>query len=252
VGQTAITKAREVVNELFGSIASKREEFNFTHAEELKRLYDNSLSEEELERENARLDKLWEDYIQLERRQSLEAKIIEDHPENKSPNKDCDSCKGTGSVVSTYNRLSKWDWFQIGGRWTGALDGYKPEDDPNNQEQCFICGGTGMRSDELGNAARQADPSYTCNGCQGKGSRVTWPTNYMPNVGDTQPVSVISRLKFRPFAIVTPAGEWFEKGSMGWFGMVSGEQGKEEWAEKVQSIFEQYKDYYGTIVDCHI
>jgi hypothetical protein len=25
-----------------------------------------------------------------------------------------------------------WDWYQIGGRWTGAHDGYDPESDPEN------------------------------------------------------------------------------------------------------------------------
>jgi hypothetical protein len=28
----------------------------------------------------------------------------------------------------------KWDWYQLGGRWTGHFDGYDPETDPNNIE----------------------------------------------------------------------------------------------------------------------
>lgn len=24
-----------------------------------------------------------------------------------------------------------WDWYQIGGRWTGTFDGYDPDTDPN-------------------------------------------------------------------------------------------------------------------------
>lgn len=37
------------------------------------------------------------------------------------PDKECDDCKGTGKVMSTYNPKSKWDWFQVGGRWSGMF-----------------------------------------------------------------------------------------------------------------------------------
>ena len=33
----------------------------------------------------------------------------------------CDECKGLGTVLSTYNPASKWDWYEIGGRWEGEL-----------------------------------------------------------------------------------------------------------------------------------
>ena len=32
-----------------------------------------------------------------------------------------------------------WDWFQIGGRWTGHLSDYDPEKDPANIERCDLC-----------------------------------------------------------------------------------------------------------------
>jgi len=38
-------------------------------------------------------------------------------------------------------------------------------------EECQICEGTGIRNDELGKQQRAKDPSYTCNGCKGKGSK---------------------------------------------------------------------------------
>ena len=30
-----------------------------------------------------------------------------------------------------YNPDGLWDWFQIGGRWTGVLSGYRPQEDPS-------------------------------------------------------------------------------------------------------------------------
>jgi hypothetical protein len=57
--------------------------------------------------------------------------------------KDCEDCKGTGLRETRYNPKSKWDWYQIGGRWTGFIDptGYDPMDDPRNVHQCGHCQG---------------------------------------------------------------------------------------------------------------
>ena len=69
---------------------------------------------------------------------------------------------------------TRWDWYSIGGRYSGkfAPPDYEPEDDPANLEACFICGGTGVRSDALGREHRKQNPGYTCNGCGGKGKSV--------------------------------------------------------------------------------
>jgi len=74
-----------------------------------------------------------------------------------------------------------WDWFQIGGRWTGEHDpDYDPAKDPRNHENCTICNGTGKRTDRIGEAARRDNPGYTCNGCGSDdtpaGIAIKWPT----------------------------------------------------------------------------
>ena len=55
----------------------------------------------------------------------------------------CEECSGSGMRETTYNPKSKWDWYQVGGRWTGMIDppGYSPMDDPKNVIQCFHCRG---------------------------------------------------------------------------------------------------------------
>ena len=50
-----------------------------------------------------------------------------------------------------------FDWFQMGGRWTGYLDGYDPKKDPAN-----------LRPD----------------------GRPEWPTSWVGHDGDVQPVEV--------------------------------------------------------------
>lgn len=93
------------------------------------------------------------------------------------------------------NKRKLWDWYQIGGRWTGAHDpSYNPEKDPRNIKRCHLCAGTGFRADDLGKEFRAQDPSYTCNGCgqynketstwehgpNGAGWSTRWPTQWVP------------------------------------------------------------------------
>ena len=85
-----------------------------------------------------------------------------------------------------HNPHGFWDWFQIGGRWTGKLSGYDPSDDPSLMKSCWLCNGTGFRNDELGRKWRESDPEYTCNGCQGKGEHQAWPTEWPRHKGDIQ------------------------------------------------------------------
>jgi hypothetical protein len=43
------------------------------------------------------------------------------HPLWEKPDPECEDCNGTGVCKSTYNPASKWDWWQVGGRWSGTL-----------------------------------------------------------------------------------------------------------------------------------
>ena len=35
------------------------------------------------------------------------------------PDPKCEECHGSGKVKSTYNKNAKWDWYEVGGRWSG-------------------------------------------------------------------------------------------------------------------------------------
>lgn len=93
-----------------------------------------------------------------------------------------------------------WDWWQVGGRYSGRLSGYEPREDPANSETCWLCQGTGKRADELGREWREQNPDYTCNGCQGSGQKVKWPTQWPPHafdavdLKDVTPVEWVSAL----------------------------------------------------------
>jgi hypothetical protein len=83
-----------------------------------------------------------------------------------------------------------YDWYQVGGRWTGLLDGYDPEKDPANIKTCDLCGGTGSRPNGLEQfGAEWVKSTNGCNGCSGTGKRVEWPTQWKSRDGDTIPVT---------------------------------------------------------------
>jgi len=55
-----------------------------------------------------------------------------------------------------------------------------------------------------------------------------------------------------PFSILLD-GEWYEKGKMGWWGMVSDEKGQEEWNAKVAELYDTLADdAWLILMDCHI
>jgi hypothetical protein len=94
-------------------------------------------------------------------------------------------------IEETDSHAGFWDWWQVGGRWSGIHTDYDPDEDPRNIDTCSLCNGTGLRNDTLGKKARKKDPSYTCNGCSGKGKRPLWPSLRVPYEGDIMSVNDI-------------------------------------------------------------
>ena len=96
-----------------------------------------------------------------------------------------------------------YDWYQIGGRFTGSHDNYDPYKDRRNWQTCRLCEGTGYRNDEMGKETREKDPSYTCNACghydhdkkqwthgdTPQGMEIVWPTHFAEHKGDIIPVN---------------------------------------------------------------
>jgi hypothetical protein len=102
-----------------------------------------------------------------------------------------------------------WDWFQIGGRWTGVLDGYDPETDPKNKKPCDLCGGTGDRATYRGEPKELQHPSG-CNGCDGTGIRTEWPTQWGFRAGDVQPLANVTPEQYESFyRVITPSDGTF-------------------------------------------
>ena len=157
-----------------------------------------------------------------------------------------------GNLLSTYNPKSKWDWWTEGGRWAGMLkvDGKKVD------------------------SARVADIDFTPDPLEYEAALRYWDVvvehqekrpgeeyvslygeqYYLDYYGDRETYARYMT-QFSTYAVVTPDGEWHEKGRMGWFG-ASSETPDEarDWEEHYRERFldSAEADWLVTIVDCHI
>ena len=245
VGWRALTDAQEQVNKEMGKFEDVRKKFN-----------------EENPENNDETQKKWENEV-WGPRDKREKEIIAANPDKDKPDPKCMDCKGTGLEITTYNPDSKWDCWTLGGRWTGSLDGYDPSKDPKNIEVCNLCGGSGDRPEWViykkvkGKKVRTFKDDWAkecngCNGCKGTGKSVKWPTQWKKHPGDTGLVKTIKEKDDPPFAVLTPEGEWYEKGEMGWFGISSNEKEISEWKKTVKELYEKYQECLVAVGDCHI
>jgi hypothetical protein len=161
------------------------------------------------------------------------------------------------------NENGHWDWWQLGGRWTGTWSEYDPEQDPANQEACWLCHGTGLRDDEPARRHRAEHPEYTCNGCANgprPGIAVKWPTKWVkrPDL-DVIPVTKLlvhmpdnwdpnhpSRLQ-PPYAIAAAPDLWRARETWDGNDFVV----DPDWPNTLRTTLTQFHDCYIAAVDIH-
>jgi len=140
-------------------------------------------------------------------------KIRWEEPENVGKN---------GEVYSTYNPQSKWDWYQIGGRWAGLI-----------------------RTNRNG---RYAMPNFSW-GWEEKEKEEYLDGTY---TDQAYKEDIINFDKLNIFALIKD-GKWYEKGDMGWWGCVSNKKREGEWATEFKKLITDLpSDTLISIYDCHI
>ena len=114
---------------------------------------------------------------------------------------------------------SRWDWYVVGGRYTGLLDGYEPDKDPRNFETCKQCEGSGIRPggvEQFGQA--WFDACNGCNGCHGKGKSLKY--RFESHANDIMQVKKLPKIgaDFDAATAFLRNRHWHEAERLGWFG----------------------------------
>lgn len=134
-----------------------------------------------------------------------------------------DQINEDGSTNETYNPQSKWDWYQIGGRWSGMI----------KLKENAISGVSGEKSWANEN---EVIPSNMVDSALAED--IDWEHESMKDFGT--------------FAVLVN-GNWYERGQMGWWGMVSDEKDEDKWDEEFEKLLKEAEpDTRITVVDCHI
>ena len=128
-----------------------------------------------------------------------------------------------GDCYSFTNPEGKWDWWTVGGRWGGAWT---------------------LRKGAVGNTEIATEPSaFGLNETAADPSRTDC----------ARKCDLIAETVTASFAYIDLYGQWHEQGTMGWFGMVSGEQPESEWDEQYQAWFASLPDATWLVnIDAHV
>jgi hypothetical protein len=115
------------------------------------------------------------------------------------------------------NPNAKWDWYSLGGRWTGFFK---------------------LKKNSLG--------------LLGEPGILTEPAE-IGHVDQCRWGMVdIDGMRKETFAVVKN-GKWYEQGEMGWFAFVSNEKSDEVWSKEFNSLLEDlHPDTLVSLYDCHI
>jgi len=173
-----------------------------------------------------------------------------------------------------FNPKAKWDWYQLGGRWTGFFR-LKPQTkgelgrpslvsshraDPGTVDQARKkdIDFEKMRLDNFEFASdtydkfEKATQDGTLNspyfeyGIRNIGKDVD---NFIP---ETREQFIKRHASITTFAVLKD-GEWYERGEMGWWGTVSNEKNSDEWEAQFEKLINDLPDdTLLSLYDCHI
>lgn len=158
-----------------------------------------------------------------------------------------DDLNENGDRISTYNPDSKWDWYQIGGRFSDVL--------PENciQVKDFPVPDNTITEEKLKEMYPEEYQRYidTLSGKELSFYNIKYLKSRYPTFKSYMQYELCPTT----FAVIDISGEWHEAGTMGYFGMSSATPEDEiNWEEHFYDRFikDLPKDYWLTLVDCHI
>lgn len=175
-----------------------------------------------------------------------------------------DELNGDGDLISTYNPQSKWDWYEIGGRWKGRLrmkNGY-----PVDSAPAGLVDWDAMFSPKVSAVAKNREfwDEYVLGKVPGGVEKENYlrekypyefyrPEYYLKRYGTKG--EYIRRLSLWATHAVVDEKGWHEPGRMGWFGCSNATpESERDWEDNYRSRFIDTLDPDDRVilVDCHI
>ena len=152
---------------------------------------------------------------------------------------------------------SRWDWYQVGGRFDGQILGLEFR---TVYTRCDLCSGTGTRPgglEEFG--AAWVAGCHGCNGCDGTGkSSEMFSDEYNTAERNVTTMTSVSA-DYTPSSFIDPDGNWHEQGRVGWFGVTIEDENGNTKDETVAAFDQEWAaardEYAGHVVvglDCHV
>ena len=161
-----------------------------------------------------------------------------------------------GNLYSRYNPNSKFDWYCVGGRFSGLLktkDGEECDDEFIRELDFSPDKDAHKRALRFWDVV--VDHAPLAFGEQQEDFRTIYSEDYFREYYKTRENYANIMSSFSTYAVITPNGVWHGKGEMGWWGF-SSENPEEfrKWHETYMERFINHTDPYMkiTIVDCHI
>lgn len=148
-----------------------------------------------------------------------------------------------GELYSTYNPKSKWDWYEIGGRWKDML--VTNDGDRVNSALVKDINWNSMKEENI----KELIPYNEFL------EKSPYPKEYLKELYPTEEVYINAETEIITYAVLLPNGEWIEPGPMGWWGISCATP------EEERKFIENYREnilkkadenWRLTIVDCHI
>jgi len=176
----------------------------------------------------------------------------------------------------SFNPKAKWDWYQLGGRWSGFFTlkfgakgnhGQKSWSNENKPTQADhvdqarkrdidFDGMAEEKFEELSNTYDEFEKDVEEKGYEPGDGYFMYG---IENTGDRENPIAETRKQYlnRCAAISTFAvlkdGEWYEKGEMGWWGCVSDEKAPDSWTDEFNNLLDSLpNDTLLSLYDCHI
>lgn len=136
-----------------------------------------------------------------------------------APTDDIDGA--VAAMIGPYGDGREWDWYQIGGRWTGCLSNgaYDPEKDPANRDP-----------ERPGEAA--------------------WPTQWKRYEGDVKPLALVTQEQLNDnfYAVCCESGYFPRKRYTPW---TTESKFPEQDMPTIEWLQQEYPDGIAVVVDMH-